>query len=206
MEIVFNMRKLGFFGGAFNPPTFAHIELAKHAYEVCNLNQVFFVPVGNQYQKEELIDEWHRYHMLEIVCQPYQQLTVSDIELGKKRSYTAIEVFELIAKEYPNDELHFIMGADNFLQLPKWNRAEDLIRDYRFIILERNTELSVLDIIKNNSLLNQYQSHFQIIDWLEYKGINSKEVREKIKKKQNVSNFIPKDVWNYIKSNHLYRI
>lgn len=206
LEIVFNMRKLGFFGGAFNPPTFAHIGLANYAYKVCNLDQVFFVPVGNQYRKEELIDEWHRFRMLEIACKSYPQLQVSDIELGTNQSYTAIEVFELIAQTYPNDELYFIMGADNFLKLPKWKRAEDLIHHYHFIILERNTLSTVPDMIKKNSLLNQYQDHFQVIDWLEYKEINSAEARKRINSNQNVSEFISEEVLHYIESNHLYKI
>ena len=198
LEIVFNMRKLGFFGGAFNPPTFAHIKLADYTYKKCKLDQLIFVPVGNKYQKEDLIDEYHRFNMLKFATKPYKNLTVSDIELGKNKSYTTIEAFELIAKQYPNDQLYFIMGADNLSKLPNWNRAEELVSKYNFIILERNTKESTFDIIKNNVLLNQYKDHFQIISSLEYKDISSKEVRDKLKLKQDVSEFISNDVVDYI--------
>ena len=43
------MKKLGFFGGSFNPPTYAHINVAKMSIEKFNLDAVYFVPVGNLY-------------------------------------------------------------------------------------------------------------------------------------------------------------
>ena len=60
--------KIGFFGGCFNPPTNAHINLAKRALKECNLDKVIFVPIGNFYKKNELISGEHRYNMLKIAC------------------------------------------------------------------------------------------------------------------------------------------
>lgn len=37
--------RLGFFGGSFNPPTNAHIDLAKKALKECKLDKVIFVPI-----------------------------------------------------------------------------------------------------------------------------------------------------------------
>ena len=41
------MSRIGFYGGSFNPPTKAHIELAKKVIKECNLDKVIFVPVGD---------------------------------------------------------------------------------------------------------------------------------------------------------------
>ena len=49
------MKKLGFFGGCFNPPTVAHIELIEKAIKENNLDMVYFVPMGDLYKKENLI-------------------------------------------------------------------------------------------------------------------------------------------------------
>ena len=51
------MEKVGFFGGSFNPPTNAHLEIAKTALEEMELDKVYFVPMGNTYKKPGLIDE-----------------------------------------------------------------------------------------------------------------------------------------------------
>ena len=42
-----DLMKIGFFGGCFNPPTNAHVNLAKKVLDECNLNRVVFVPVGD---------------------------------------------------------------------------------------------------------------------------------------------------------------
>lgn len=198
------MKKLGFFGGAFNPPTFAHTHLARFASQTYNLDKVIFVPVGNKYEKKDLTDENHRFNMLQLAIKQYSNLDVSDIELKKEKAFTTIEAFELITKQYPNDELYFIMGADNLTKLPSWNRAEELVSKYKFIILERNTGKEVSDIIKNSSLLTKYQDNFNIIHVLEYKDMNSKEVRKRINNNTDVSEFISEDVLDYIKKNKLY--
>lgn len=199
------MKKLGFFGGAFNPPTFAHIQLASRACEVCKLDKVIFVPVGNRYQKEDLLEENHRFHMLETAIASDSKLAVSDIELGKNNSYTTIEALEMIASHYPEDELYFIMGADNLLKLPTWDRAEELVKKYQFIILERNTGENISEFLKKALLLIQYQNHFQVIPAFEHtEKMCAKDVRERIRKKQDVSELISKEVLEYIQRNHLY--
>lgn len=58
--------KIGFFGGCFNPPTNAHINLAKKVLKECKLDKVVFVPVGDFYDKKELVPAKHRYNMLKI--------------------------------------------------------------------------------------------------------------------------------------------
>ena len=73
------MKKLGFFGGSFNPPTYAHINVAKMSIEKFNLDAVYFVPVGNLYNKLSLIDENYRYKMLELICD--DKIMVENIEL-----------------------------------------------------------------------------------------------------------------------------
>ena len=46
------MIKLGFFGGCFNPPTIAHLEIALKAIEIEKLDKVYFVPMGDYYKKD----------------------------------------------------------------------------------------------------------------------------------------------------------
>ena len=60
------------------------------------LDKLFFVPVGNLYQKNELADEKVRFEMLQILCNYCEGLEVSDLEMNLNKNLTAIEVFELI--------------------------------------------------------------------------------------------------------------
>ena len=122
------MKKLGFFGGSFNPPTYAHINVAKMSIEKFNLDAVYFVPVGNLYNKLSLIDENYRYKMLELICD--DKIMVENIELGRKQTLNTLQAFELIEQKYKSTENYYIMGADNFEKLPTWKNAKELIENF----------------------------------------------------------------------------
>ena len=72
--------KIGFFGGSFNPPTIAHLNLAKQAVKEYNLDKLYFVPVNNKKKKKDLIDIDLRIQMLESICLYEDKLLVSNIE------------------------------------------------------------------------------------------------------------------------------
>ena len=90
------MSRIGFYGGSFNPPTKAHIELAKKVIKECNLDKVIFVPVGDLYQKKGMAKGIHRYNMLEIASIRENDLQVSDIEIRETKNYKTIEIFEIL--------------------------------------------------------------------------------------------------------------
>ena len=71
--------KIGFFGGAFNPPTIAHINLVKEALKEYSFDAIYFVPVNNFYKKQGLIDISQRIDMLNLECKNNSKMFVSEI-------------------------------------------------------------------------------------------------------------------------------
>ena len=68
--------KIGFFGGSFNPPSIAHLKLAKKAIKECKLDKVIFVPIGDFYDKEDLAPISDRIQMLKISCKNCNDIEV----------------------------------------------------------------------------------------------------------------------------------
>lgn len=188
--------KIGFFGGSFNPPTNAHISLAKKALEVCKLDKVIFVPMGDSYEKKDLAKAKDRYNMLEIVCTKETKLEVSDLEIKENRKMHAIDAFRLIDRVYSNSENYFIIGADNFINLSNWKDSEELIGRYKYIVLERE-DIDIRKYIEEN-VKEQVKGIF-IVKNEEHKNISSSLFRD-MKSKENV----PKEVFDYIMENHIY--
>ena len=60
------MKKIGFFGGCFNPPTNMHIKIANNLIKERKLDKVVFVPMNDLYKKEGLVEAKHRYDMLKL--------------------------------------------------------------------------------------------------------------------------------------------
>lgn len=172
-------KKYAFFGGSFNPPTYGHIGLAQNAVKKFELDKLFFVPVGNKYNKQGLIDEKHRYNMLKIACKNQNKLDVSDIELNRDKNFNASEVFKMIKTKYKDDEIYFILGADNLEKMPLWKNFSELLK-YNYIILERENK-DVQEIINNNDELRKNKDRFRIIKDEALMKISSTKLRNAIK-------------------------
>lgn len=202
------MKRMGFFGGSFNPPTYAHINIAKASIEKLGLDKFFFVPVGNLYNKPDLIDEVYRYDMLKIACKNENNIFVEDIELKKSRNLSALEVFEMIENKYKRDNdiaIFFVMGADNFIKLPNWKNAKELITKYQYIIFERNNS-NLRSQIEENELLNKNKFNFHILKLEDYSQISSGNIRTLIKNNdyEKCKEFTKPEIIEYIKMNKLY--
>ena len=202
------MKRMGFFGGSFNPPTYAHINIAKASIEKLGLDKFFFVPVGNLYNKPDLIDEVYRYDMLKIACKNENNIFVEDIELKKSRNLSAIEVFEMIENKYKKDNdiaIFFVMGADNFIKLPNWKNAKELITKYQYIIFERNNS-NLRSQIEENELLNKNKFNFHILKLEDYSQISSGNIITLIKNNdyEKCREFTKPEIIEYIKMNKLY--
>lgn len=187
--------KIGFFGGSFNPPTLAHINLAKKALKECNLDKVIFVPVGDFYDKRELASARHRYNMLKISINGQDKLGVSDFELNVKQRLYAVDVFRIIKENHQNDDIYFIMGADNFINILKWKDADELIKEYKYIVLDRE-EIDVKGYIYR---LEIDKTKITIIQNEHYNKCSSSIFR-RMQKEDVISD----EVMNYINENALY--
>lgn len=200
------MKKYAFFGGSFNPPTIAHKTLAIKAAEKLNLDKVFFVPVGDGYKKDGLIDEKHRFKMLQLICNSNEKLDVCDIEINKNYNFKAIDVFKLIDDIYKEDEKYFIMGADNFVNILNWKNATELVSNYKFILLNRN-EINLKETIKENETLNKNRLNFYYMDNMNDIKISSTCIRNAIKdeKVPDIKGMVDKNVLEYINEYNLYK-
>lgn len=196
---------IAIFGGSFNPPLNSHIKLAKEIvskYE--KIEKLYFVPVSTKYAKQGLVEDKHRYNMLKLICNKEDKLEVSDIELTSKEQLYTIQTLDIFKQKYKKYDICFIMGTDNLKELETWKEPERILREYKVIVLERgNDEFN--KIINSSKFLKSNRQSLIKIDGIDKIFLSSTIVREKIKDKKNVDDFIDKDVLKYIVENKLYR-
>ena len=199
------MEKVGFFGGSFNPPTNAHLEIAKTALEEMELDKVYFVPMGNTYKKPGLIDERLRYEMLQIACAKYEKIDVENIELNLTKSLTTIEAFKRIESKYSKTQNYYIMGADNFEKLPTWKNAKELIENFKYIIFERNGSDSK-SLLATQEILKQNKNNFEFLDEKKYSNVSSGIIRELIQNEnyKECEKYTKPEIVQYIEEKGLY--
>lgn len=176
------------YGGAFNPPTKAHKEIINLLFEKFNPEHVIVLPVGKDYQKLDLIDDNYRIEMLYLLD---ERIIVSSIESGKRFSGTYASLNELSLKY---DDIYYVIGADNLINLDKWINFPKLISKYKFIVFGRDN-IDALEIIEKKYSL--YRTQFIYVD--SNIMVSSTDFRRKKDK-----DLLDDEVYAYILKHHLY--
>ncbi|HEY8365367.1 MAG TPA: nicotinate (nicotinamide) nucleotide adenylyltransferase [Haloplasmataceae bacterium] len=185
------------YGGSFNPPTVAHYEISAHLISKYHPKAFIFIPVGNNYNKDNLIPFYHRYEMLKIVAKKLPNAYVSDFENQEvyKGTITTLDHFQAL---YKSEMIYYVIGADNLVTITTWINYERLLKDYHFIVLKRNN-LDVKNFINQNELLNKYLTSFIVEDDFKETDVQASDYR--ILHKDEI---VLKEVNEYIYKYHLY--
>lgn len=200
--------KTGIFGGAFNPIHNGHLNLAKKYLEVLNLDRIIFIPTALPPHKTDrfLASKEDRFNMLELAISDCEEFEISDIEFQRQgKSYTYDTLCHLREK-YPNDDFYLIIGADQFLTFNLWYRYRDILDIASICTAARengNQREKIIDFSNKLDGLDKNRFHLLNSDAVE---VSSSQVREKIKKGEDVSSLIPEKVYNYIVEKGLYSV
>ncbi len=132
-------RKIGLFGGTFDPVHEGHLALARTALADCGLDQVLFIPAARPPHKQQPVASFsHRVAMLREALSGSRTMAVSLVEAEHGTSYTIDTVREL-KKQFRGQELFFLIGADSLVELHLWYCYEELLTQVRFIVAARPT-------------------------------------------------------------------
>lgn len=199
--------KIGILGGSFDPVHYGHLILADQLIQEAGLDKVVFIPAyvspfktdSTQTSAED------RYEMLKLAIADNPQFDASDIEIKKEGpSYTIDTLNALKAQAGPDDEIYFIMGQDTFLEIKKWHRSDELLRNYSFIIGKRPGESTKEMFALFKELFAVYKGlKVEFFDIPEM-DISSTTLRNKLKLGKSVRYFLPDPVLDYIYEHNLY--
>lgn len=190
--------KIGIFGGSFNPPHNMHKNIALKLINKRYLDKVIFVPTGDKYNKDGLLNQKDRYNMVKLMIEGYDNLEVSDYEFNKLTyTYETLDYFKNI---YKDDDIYFICGSDNLKQITLWRKYDYILRNYKMIVIRRNND--DIDKIINN-LLIYYKNIIFITDI--QNSVSSTLIRENLHKNNDVYLLQNMDtnVLKYIKNNSI---
>ena len=193
---------IGVFCGSFNPPLFSHLSFAENLINE-GLEKVIFVPVSSRYNKKGLIEDIHRLNMLKLICDKNDKFEVSDIELKSDEWMRTVDTLNAIKKLYPEYEIRLIIGTDNLKELYWWYEIENLLQNYKVIVLARDED-NIDEIISEDELLSKYKNSFIKTKLAIRTNLSSTYVRNLIKEKKKIRYLLPDEVIDYIYKNNLY--
>ena len=120
-------RRIGVFGGAFDPPHNAHVALARAAIAEAGLDLLHVVPTGQAWHKPRTLSApEHRLAMTRLAFEGMAQVLVDDREIRRDGPSYTIDTLEALQAEQPGAQLALVLGADQFAALRQWHRWQDV--------------------------------------------------------------------------------
>lgn len=200
-----NLRRIGIFGGTFDPIHIGHLILAEEAWFQLQLDHVYLAPAGDPPHKlgRQLAPVRDRLFMAELAAADIDSLLVSSIDADRPGPHYTSDLVRLLQTEAgPDTEFYFLMGMDSLRDLPSWHEASWLVENARLVALSRHDV--TLDWEALETALPGVRSRVIILDMPELE-IASHVIQQRVRNGQPIRHMVPRSVEAYIHKHNLYR-
>ena len=196
-------RRVGIFGGTFNPPHIGHIEAAKAFVSDADLDELLiipaFIPPHKEYLSSVGCDE--RLEMCRLAFSDIEKTKISDIEIARGgKSYTYLTLQELSDEDV---ELYLLCGTDMILTMDAWKNPDVIFSLCTICYIRRESLANITNMIeaKCKEYVECYNADILpiISDVIE---ISSSEIRQGNK---DISRYLKKEVLDYVIEKGLYK-
>ena len=133
-------KRLGLFGGTFNPIHYGHLRTAEEVVEALGLTRLWFIPAAlPPHKMTQGIPPFEtRLEMTRLAVGRHPRITVSDIEGRRPGKSYSIETLRQVREQHgPDWELYFILGLDAILEITTWKDYAELFTLCNFVALDR---------------------------------------------------------------------
>ena len=194
-------RVLAFFG-AFNPPTTAHVELARFAMEQTGREGVVFVPSKSAYiqgeqGKDSAYSDALRLKMLNILAGNRPWMEVSAMELHAEHQPRTYDTLCRLRQAGVDPAL--LIGSDKLPELEhEWLHVQEIAREFGFVCLARGAD-ACAGLIANDPYLRALAPYIQVLESPpELRDISSTRVRALMAQlravKREIIDLVPGDI------------
>lgn len=200
-----SLKRIGVFGGTFDPPHIGHLILASEAYQQLNLERLLWVltPISPLKRADDITSLDQRLSMLQLAIAENPDFELSRIEIDSPGPYYTLDTMRRLADCYPSAEVILVIGGDSLRDLPRWHRPADLMSACDEIGVMRRPGDSVdLSALERQVPGTQAKVRFVDAPLLE---ISSSDIRRRIREKLPFRYYLSPSVYEYILKNELYR-
>jgi len=191
--------RLALYGGAFDPVHCAHVRVAHYALQQVRLDRVVFIPAAQSPLKTHApcSSDAARLQMLGLAVRGEAGFAVDTIDIQRGGVSYAIETVSHFRALYPNSDLFWIIGADQFEQLEHWHRINTLVEMLTFLVLARPGA----DLVGPVSIPHL---RYQVVA-APLMFESSSEIRERCRNGRSLRGWVPAAVEAFISEQGLYK-
>ena len=185
------MRKIGIYGGTFDPIHHGHLILARDACETLALEKMIFVPAATSPDKidKPAASPQIRLEMVRKGTEGEARFEVDDCELQRNAPSYTIDTVEIIRQRLADAQIFYCLGEDNLAGLTSWHRFGELQRLVQFVVLDRRG-------FENKTDYPVIRRHIDI---------SATEIRKRVAEGHSIRYLVPRAVEEIICREQLYR-
>jgi nicotinate-nucleotide adenylyltransferase len=191
------LKRIGIYGGTFDPIHIAHLVLAERAREQLELDRVLFLPAALPPHKQDrgISDGKRRLEMVEIAVAGNPNFEASPLELNRIGVSYTIDTLHDLGKEYPGVELVLLVGADMLEDIPNWRLPDEIIQLAKIGYAERP------GVAISHPLPPSRVCRIEMAQM----DVSSTDIRSRVRDGQSIRYVVPAGVEAYIHAHSLYR-
>lgn len=198
------LKRIGIFGGTFDPPHLGHLILASEAAFQLELGTVFWVLTKNPPHKlrRQITPVEIRIELLKAAISQDRRFMLSRVEIDRPPPHFAVDTLHMLQASQPNANLVYLMGGDSLHELPTWHDPNGIIKICASIgVMRRSGGTADLEALeaKLPGIRNK-------IRWVETPiiDISSSLVRQKVCQGTPYCYYVPPAVAELVEKYHLY--
>lgn len=198
-------RRLGVFGGSFDPPHGGHLHAARTAAQAFGLDHVLFVPAARPPHKpgRRLAEGEHRVALLELLLEGQGAMSVDTRELSREGPSFTVDTLRSLEEE---GELFLILGTDNLAGLPSWRALDEILQRAQPIVIHRAGEREAhLAALQGQLPADQLQRLARGFVERPPVTVSSTELRGAVRAGELPGQHLPPALDAYIREHQLYR-
>ena len=200
------MKKIGIFGGSFDPPHTEHIRLARQAIADLQLDKLWIMPAHAPPHKrgKTLTADETRLRLCQIAFADVTGAEISDYEMQKGgTSYTYLTC-KHFREAYPEAALFWLVGTDMLRDFPSWKNPDEILSCATLAVCARAEEQG-WETREREAFFRRFQKDFVTVSY-EGKAVSSTQVRVLVGAGEDVTPLTGARVAEFIRENRLYEI
>ena len=199
-------RKIGVFGGAFDPPHHAHVALVQAAFTELGLDALHVIPTGQAWHKaRNLSPAADRLAMTRLAFDNMSSVVVDDREIKRAGPTFTIDTLQALQLESPDAQLYLLMGADQFAAFEQWHQWREIMKIAIICIAARARFITATALFKaQNGLENRL-----VMLPMPQMAVSATQIRQLVSsglgENQAIADLLPAPVASYIAQHQLYK-
>ena len=210
-------KRIGVFGGAFDPPHNTHAALIELALAQLQLAQLRVIPTGQAWHKaRSLSPVADRLAMAELAFSKIPGVVVDARETQRAGPSYTVDTLQELRQENPDAELVLLIGGDQARALPTWHRWHEILHYATICVADRVDQTRARGTFDPLNQSNAVKSGLESLSdvppearflrlQMPLSPVSASDIRSRVAAHQSIDSLVCEPVARYIVDHHLFQ-